>query len=377
MNRLILIGNGFDLAHGLKTDYNSFILWYIKKCFITALKGSMFNSNYTDEIVTVTCNDPYFSFGVLIGGEESVKQMIDQYYLDGLIHIFYDTQLFHRGYSYQNPFNGIIKSNLFGRLMASCSDANWVDIENEFYVFLKSILDVEQPRRLSLLEKLNDDLKAIIKELEEYLSTIECEKYSPWYADLFNSTINLADIVKSNLKTNDGPVETLILNFNYTPTVEKYLKKSADLPHVSADIKVNYIHGRINDADNKLIFGFGDELDEDYKNMELSKENGFFEHIKSFGYFKTSNYHNLLRFIEIDEYQIYTLGHSCGLSDRTMLNMIFEHPNCKSIKIFYHGDKEKNNYTRLTQEISRHFRDKVAMRSKIVPFDKSFPMAQV
>ncbi|RYY85000.1 hypothetical protein EON63_08150 [archaeon] len=22
MNRLILVGNGFDLAHGLKTDYN-------------------------------------------------------------------------------------------------------------------------------------------------------------------------------------------------------------------------------------------------------------------------------------------------------------------------------------------------------------------
>lgn len=28
MNRLVLIGNGFDLAHGLKTKYEHFIDWY-------------------------------------------------------------------------------------------------------------------------------------------------------------------------------------------------------------------------------------------------------------------------------------------------------------------------------------------------------------
>ena len=31
MNRIILIGNGFDLAHGLKTSYADFINWYWDK----------------------------------------------------------------------------------------------------------------------------------------------------------------------------------------------------------------------------------------------------------------------------------------------------------------------------------------------------------
>ena len=31
MNRIILIGNGFDLAHGLKTSYANFIDWYWEK----------------------------------------------------------------------------------------------------------------------------------------------------------------------------------------------------------------------------------------------------------------------------------------------------------------------------------------------------------
>ncbi|MCH5310422.1 MAG: hypothetical protein J1E57_00415 [Prevotella sp.] len=29
MNRIVLIGNGFDLAHGLLTSYKHFMLWII------------------------------------------------------------------------------------------------------------------------------------------------------------------------------------------------------------------------------------------------------------------------------------------------------------------------------------------------------------
>jgi uncharacterized phage-associated protein len=33
MNRIIIIGNGFDLAHGLKTSYRDFLIWHEKKIF--------------------------------------------------------------------------------------------------------------------------------------------------------------------------------------------------------------------------------------------------------------------------------------------------------------------------------------------------------
>ena len=32
MNRIVLIGNGFDLAHGLNTSYSDFIAWYFTQC---------------------------------------------------------------------------------------------------------------------------------------------------------------------------------------------------------------------------------------------------------------------------------------------------------------------------------------------------------
>ncbi len=33
MNKLVIIGNGFDLAHGLKTSYKDFVLWYLNEKF--------------------------------------------------------------------------------------------------------------------------------------------------------------------------------------------------------------------------------------------------------------------------------------------------------------------------------------------------------
>ena len=37
MNRIVLIGNGFDLAHGLKTSYADFIDWYWERRLNTLL----------------------------------------------------------------------------------------------------------------------------------------------------------------------------------------------------------------------------------------------------------------------------------------------------------------------------------------------------
>ena len=42
MNRLIIIGNGFDLAHGIKTSYHDFILDYLKTCLIKCSESGNF-----------------------------------------------------------------------------------------------------------------------------------------------------------------------------------------------------------------------------------------------------------------------------------------------------------------------------------------------
>jgi len=45
---LIIIGNGFDIAHGLKTKYSDFILWYFnKKVFPHMYNNDLSNNTFS------------------------------------------------------------------------------------------------------------------------------------------------------------------------------------------------------------------------------------------------------------------------------------------------------------------------------------------
>ncbi|UAY55697.1 AbiH family protein [Arachidicoccus terrestris] len=365
MNRLLLIGNGFDLAHRLKTRYDDFILWYLEKSFERCLK----HGEYKDELLWIqkTQHATMLLYSIANPIAEFVDKLIHTNGFTSLMHT--ETMEFD-----SNPFIVKYRSEFLDGLMTKSLSSTWVEIENEYYEKLKVNLFAESETKAQELKALNDAFSFIREQLEDYLKTIQPVMLQPAFYDILASPININELLKTDLDQNKPPKEAMVLNFNYTDTIEQYLQNKA----IAKNISVNYIHGKLGDPDNPIIFGFGDELDADYAKMELEKNNGYFEHIKSFGYFKTSNYYNLIRFLDADEYQVFILGHSCGLSDRTMLNMIFEHENCKSIKIYYYQEnKQKNNYTELTQEISRHFRDKAMMRRKIVSIDKSSPMPQI
>lgn len=46
MNRLFIIGNGFDLAHGLPTSYNHFIDDYIQNLLVKLAKDKIFDDGF-------------------------------------------------------------------------------------------------------------------------------------------------------------------------------------------------------------------------------------------------------------------------------------------------------------------------------------------
>ena len=75
----------------------------------------------------------------------------------------------------------------------------------------------------------------------------------------------------------------------------------------------------------------------------------------------------MLNFIESDTFQVIILGHSCGNSDRTLLNTLFEHRNCVSIKPYYYVKEDgTDNYLDIIQNISRNFTDMKMMRDRVV-----------
>ncbi|MBQ0075914.1 MAG: hypothetical protein KBS69_02080 [Bacteroidales bacterium] len=407
MNRIVLIGNGFDLAHGLKTSYRDFINWYWEQ----RLQENDLKSGYTtqDDLCTVRFS-PGMSYDDIIQFSKKHQDLLDNKTPWQKIMIL--------------QRNGLLVLEMkpfFTNIMYSVESKNWVDIEIEYYKILKS----EVSGSLTYLESissLNEQLEFLQRKLVEYLLTIEIDErmLNPFIREIIYEPIDIKDISiegrtefvshvdywfrasdeqwkdrfvqyaipkktrdfipqcremykkqslemqksmifsEEILHTHKYPDQIYLLSFNYTSTALQYWDDYDGFGY-------NYIHGKLKNDSNPIIFGYGDELDEKYKQIVNQNDNTLLSHFKSIRYLETDNYKKILTFIDSAPFQIYIMGHSCGNSDRTLLNTLFEHKNCVSIKPFYHIDKEgKDNYMEIVQNIARNFTDMKLMRDRVV-----------
>lgn len=352
MNQLVIIGNGFDLAHGMKTKYSDFILWRLNKIIKPNREQRVFDDNLD---------------------------------LAWLHYQYYNTSQYNKIddiFSYLNNLRGSVNFNkFFKKLIDNYKEARWVDIEIAFFNEMYSLLETPIKSNTYILDQyyierikiLNHSLDLIKKDLEEYLS--EVEKYEiNCVPDIIN---HLNDILELTGRDNTGE-SVCFLNFNYTSTLKKYFNEDK-LEIENKLYTINHIHGKINSKDNPIIFGYGDEMNRFYSIIENYNENELTRNLKSFHYLLSSNYQDLFDFIENGEFSVSILGHSCGLSDRVLFNSIFQHRNMKEIQIYYHkkgNDKYENDFFEKTQNISRYFdnQSKHLMRYKIVPINKCSPL---
>ena len=357
MNRLNIIGNGFDLAHGIKTSFNDFISHY----FCNAVNSFYEKGSYSDILLEINFKreNRYFDQKPKPETIETVYAVTEQ--LNKASHINF-------------KFNSLLLSRIYSRT----SILKWVDIEIEFFNVLVATKHANKVTiRGDGIKKVNDQLEYLKVKLVEYL-TLQENKFKNTsikkpLADSFREEIKKHEIVTINIEEDKLPDNLYFLNFNYTKTFEDYFKICER--HIPSSY--NYIHGSLSSEYGHPIFGFGDEFDKKYLEFEDEKNNELFKHIKSFEYLQSKNFYELTRFIESNVFQVHIYGHSCGISDRTMLNQIFEHENCKSIKIFFHQKNLlSNDFTDKTYEISRLFKDKTMFRKKLVPLELSKPMPQ-
>lgn len=355
MKKLFIIGNGFDLSLGLKTKYEDFVFWFISKELNRLCSDKRPQASIENELFSLKFKVSSLNFEQIMDGVDNLDKLI------------YRMSEFRE----RIEFNVKNSHGLFQRIYAN-SSKKWVDIEYEYYNFLKLYANLitlaseksgpnndHHTRSLEnsnpFIKKLNNELKALGEHLMDYLKEITA---SPIESNVLQKHLS---------KFSSSSEMTYFLNFNYTNTLKSVLKD------FKGEYQINHIHGSI-DKEN-IIFGYGDEMDKSYKAIEELNDNTFFEHIKSFQYFKQANYSNLLSFILSDgKYEVCIYGHSCGLSDRVMLNEIFEHKNCQSIKVYYYKEEE---YTTKTMDISRHFDSNQLMRQRVMPFSKEDRIPQV
>ncbi len=405
MNRIVLIGNGFDKAHGLPTSYKEFIDDYWTQVAQKICKSQILSS-YSDDFIVIK------------------KRHDRNVCVDGFCYSYFDVQRLLKQYADHLELS--FRSQFFERL-SNATLCNWVDVENEYYSALMDVLksrDKEPEHEIEHLTALNKDFGKLQSLLEIYLKKIESpvpirpieqKIFAPFKTEDINvletpqsmlakhilqrvNVINreqrlgiwlgpeseeernvVCACVNEICKHGDReskqryiienmnempsylctPEKILLLDFNYTATTQAYCR--------AAQMQLIHIHGQLDDRNNPILFGYGDELDDNYRIMEDRNDNRYLEYIKSMGYLRTDNYRQLLDFAESGRFQICIMGHSCGNSDRTLLHTLFEHKNCVSIKPFYHlKPDERDNYGDIVRNISRNFKDKQFLRARVV-----------
>lgn len=307
MNNLLIIGNGFDLAHNMKTSYNHFM----------------------ERFINLLCTEKKLSKYIF-------DKMDIENYPELLTHIK------------NNRFNPTDFVNRFvGVLLVDMTLKNWSDIESNYFNELRSHSYYDFP------EILNFHFDFVRKNLGDYLCTQgEDTKAIESYREMFN-------LIDSK--------DTIILNFNYTNTLKNLYSTEIK------ESRIIHIHGELSNPKNPIIFGYAAN-DEESRELIENGNNEYMRNIKKHLYKRTDNERRLTYYLKgTPEINVTILGHSCGLSDKLILNQILNDKNVKSINVFYFEEYE--HYFQTQVNIDR-IMNKDEHFTKLVDFNSSHRMPQ-
>lgn len=358
MLRVLLIGNGFDLAHGAPTGFLDFAKHIKENILIPELNkdNKYLYSRFDSSIITK--NRRQFRNESTVLGFKNVLELDENE----------RKEIFTKQWSLVIPH---LKNKLLSRLYIEQVE-NWFDVESTYFRSLVEIYDknkddkshdASRATRKSLVE-LNRNLNQIRIYLIEYLKNIDIK-----------ANKKIGQFLTRLLRDEKGEInELFIIDFNYTKTIHKYsfLHK----------VPISYvdIHGSL---DIDVVFGYGNDKDDEYQAIKKTDEDEFLQNFKTQKYLLRREYQSIIKYL-IDtklNYEVDVVGHSLGLTDKTLLHELFNTKNCLKINIYKRRDlvddgiSESQNqirvqkaFTRLTMAATRIIDDELA-RNKITNFE--------
>lgn len=327
---ILLIGNGFDLAHGLPTKYRDFL-------------------DFCQGIEILFSED----FASRKDYEEKLKRVLEADVSPQFLHICGYAYLDKNNKSYSRSQNTIselhelIHNNTWIQYFSQRAfllGGNWIDFEAEISAviqaldalrlndmqndFVRTILEAGLGRlRLShgnvpisdgFIETLNDELSKLIRALEIYIA-------------------RFVNAISISLTQTNSDIAQLhpdhVLSFNYSNTYERVYG-------IGKMITYDYIHGRAEPGKNKdscnLVLGIDEYLQGEEKNTNLR----FLTFKKFYQRIYKSTNSQYLEWINIIQATakpstLYIFGHSLDITDRDVLQALICCPHMQT-KIFYH-----------------------------------------
>ena len=369
---ILVIGNGFDLAHGLPTKYTDF-LNFIKlfaDCYEKARNEQMDWCYFdTRNEVNAFLKKWFSSYYENENGQSkeekeitinTIKEFKTNIEDNIWIEYFINNSMYKKEnwIDFESEISKVIKSldgDMHGLNETYSLDDEIATLSNDFlreryseYTFTVQQINMLNGKKESesitfkeIRNKLLDDLNRLIRALEiylcEFVEKIEPQKKSP-------------DI--------DGLDIDFILSFNYTHTFSKlYIELSVSKQE--ADNPFDYIHGKANINNsiesNNMVLGIDEYLPEDRKNKDIEfiafkkyyqriyKQTGckYKKWVESIQ--KDTEKKNMWLYDNQDHskdhcHNLYIFGHSLDITDKDILRDLILNDNVYTT-IFYH-DKD-------------------------------------
>lgn len=340
---ILIIGNGFDLAHGLKTSYKDFLNY----CENLSLDDDFRNNLWLKHFMTKQkkLGDTWIDLETEIYKVIKKINSTDAMSNSGIVANLLPKRLTVSKKSMQFDF-----SNITNFLMQSNYDPVVGEREyvSEFYTKITDDFHVYLKTSKGFVNFLFDQLRDFTKAFESYLIENINLNSSPYMLNLSSNNTN-------------RPICLNIISFNYTNICEAFYhgKFNNDCEY---NIKTVYIHGKANaNADEcNLVLGtdsFDRVINKDDKKLSVNL-NVFQKHNQRHKYGTIEAYQDFLKKMT-DPRQIinpvfHVIGHSLDKTDHNVLKHIFTANKNSLIYIYYHDEaaQEKliNNITNIIGE---------------------------
>lgn len=346
--KVIIVGNGFDLAHGIKSSYSDFLLFLIRKYITIAYNENHFHK-HSDGLYYKEKEDVLFS--VFIRQVDREREMVNWFLsLSSPVELLNSTK------------KGSVIVEIKSTLITEYIHLNWSDFEVAYFNCLKKT----RGKNSAALDRLHKECRLIRDYMIEYFRSVQMKQESLSAEDL-----QCGKIV--SLISPGDSIGTFVVNFNYTNTISLYREfmKPSEL------VKIIHVHGSADEhlEKDEIIFGYDDDRDPDFNDVFTKEHESYSEFFKSNSYFNSNVYNDLQNELNRDRFEVLSMGHSFGQSDAFILREIFLHGNCMRIQIF-HNPKEGNlDFNRKVRQL-RKLLNGTDKWKVIVPRTLSEPMPQ-
>lgn len=381
--KVIIIGNGFDIACGLPTRYEDFMHASIMDCIGDVSKyREMDECSFSNSVFTIKTGDGWSNWPQSV--MRAKEEFQDGKSLKCTIDILKNSGVFLSS-----------KDGGLGELMVNMVEpVNWLNIELAYLQALQSVIGYDSKKSLnpSIVSRLKQKVQVIniefnnLKaELERYILKVENESVRDGlisYESIFESLRGFFKRLLFDYPNSDGQNDNryLIVDFNYTSTMAELVKRMQCESFIGKN-QLSYvqIHGKASEKGGGIIFGFGNDQSKSYQELKELEIPELREGMKSLSYSFSGDYAKLKDFTSPfwrdDLYDVHIIGHSCGNTDQTLLKPILTSNSCRRIFLYNH-DGEKGERAKLLN-LDLFFNSQEELLSKVDKYNSERKLPQL